>query len=619
MTTRSGVPELPVEPLLRAFDSLRDRSLILFGGKGGVGKTTIATLAALHLSAARPVVLLTTDPASNLADIIPSPPPAVTIEALDAGALYAAFLGKNLEQFLEAGERGTYLSREEIRRLLELSLPGIDELMAWVRIGDLVDAHPGALVVADTAPTGHTLRMLSSGDHFSQLARALEAMQAKHSEIVAHLTRRNVRDALDDFIDRFEDDIERRGALLRDTSRTAFVPVALADPAVVEPTLRLVGELRRAEVDVPLVVLNRAVGACRCSGCETERERETVARSALGGTVVDAPLAPFTLSDVGALRTYLRGELPEGDDAEWVELDSARLDASPPLLFFAGKGGVGKTTAAASVALQLAASEPVTLLSVDPAHGVLDLFPGESLPSSLQIETVDTRSDWISFREKIGDEIERVIAGFAPGGLTLAHDGAVIRQLLDIGPPGADEIFALMRISSLLRSGRRVVVDTAPTGHFLRLLDLPQLGGEWVRELMRLLLRYREIVPPGRIGEELLRISKMLGELRAAFTGAGCSVVVVIRAEPPVAAESERLIAEIEARGLRVGGLIANYLTPAGDCPGASRTRSAEAQVLSRFTGPLVLIPRTPAPPMSAADLREIVPLRQTDGRRVES
>ena len=77
--------------------------------------------------------------------------------------------------------------------------------MTWMRIGELAEENPDAIVVVDTAPTGHTLRMLGSAEHFKQFAAALDAMQEKHRGIVRQFARRNVRDAMDVFIADFED------------------------------------------------------------------------------------------------------------------------------------------------------------------------------------------------------------------------------------------------------------------------------------------------------------------------------------------------------------------------------------------------------------------------------
>src|SRR5206468_5368971 len=225
-----------------AIDSLSSRRVLLFGGKGGVGKTTISAAAALHFSKSRKTILFTTDPASNLADLFSAngqqPTANLQIEALKAEQLYDKFLKENLENFLELGDRGTYLDKEELRRFFELSLPGVDELMAWMRIGELAEENPSSIVIVDTAPTGHTLRMLGAADHFRQLAEALESMQAKHRGMVRQFTRRKVRDALDDFLADFEATARRRRELL--VSSGAFVPVLLSEPWVVEQTRRLI-------------------------------------------------------------------------------------------------------------------------------------------------------------------------------------------------------------------------------------------------------------------------------------------------------------------------------------------------------------------------------------------
>src|SRR5438093_11917997 len=224
----------PPSSLAQTFDSLSDRRILLFGGKGGVGKTTISTAAALHYSATGKTILFTTDPASNLGDLFDNSttrqPNNLLIEALRAEELYSKFLDENLAQFLELGDRGTYLDKEELRRFFELSLPGVDELMAWMRIGELAEQNAEAMVIVDTAPTGHTLRMLAAAEHFQQFAAALESMQEKHHGMVRQFTRRDVRDALDDFIDAFEQRARRRREILTDPKRAGFVPVLLSEP-----------------------------------------------------------------------------------------------------------------------------------------------------------------------------------------------------------------------------------------------------------------------------------------------------------------------------------------------------------------------------------------------------
>jgi arsenite-transporting ATPase len=293
-----------------AFDSLGNRRVILFGGKGGVGKTTIASAAALHYTKTRKVTLFTTDPASNLRDVFGNRQPGtgnLVIEELDATALYARFLKANVANLIEIGDRGTYLDRDELQRFFELSLPGVDEIMAWMRIGELAEENPDATIVVDTAPTGHALRMLAAGDHFRQFALALDAMEEKHRNMVRQLTRRDVRDEIDTFIERFESDASRRRALLTDPARSAFVPVFLSEPWVVEQTLRLIDEVRTNGFDIPHAILNRAIGEPDCKRCRERAKRDKTASARLAPLqIVEAPRACVPLDSVEALRAWMR-------------------------------------------------------------------------------------------------------------------------------------------------------------------------------------------------------------------------------------------------------------------------------------------------------------------------
>jgi arsenite-transporting ATPase len=273
-----------------------------------------------------------------------------------------------------------------------------------------------------------------------------------------------------------------------------------------------------------------------------------------------------------------------------------------PLIVFAGKGGVGKTTCSASVALQLARREKVTLLSVDPAHSVRDVFANQSPPPNLTVETIDTRAKWRHFRDTLGEQIDRAI-----GGLSIAYDSEAMRKLIEVAPPGADELFAITRLADLIAEGKQVVVDTAPTGHFLRLIDLPKTAGDWVHEFMRILLRYRELIPAGTLGEELLRASRALHLVDETLKSDRCRIVVVTRPERIVVAETKRLLGELDARGMRAGNVIANYLTPQNDCPCDRSMRGYEMEVLQGLD--VVAIERRDEPPVALDELASLLPL----------
>jgi arsenite-transporting ATPase len=263
---------------------------------------------------------------------------------------------------------------------------------------------------------------------------------------------------------------------------------------------------------------------------------------------------------------------------------------------------VGKTTLATSLALQRGG----VLISVDPAHSVRDVFARQQPPPSLTVETIDTREKWRAFRESLGEEIERAVSAITPRGFTLEYDAQAMQKLVEIAPPGADELFAITRLADLVAEEKPITVDTAPTGHFLRLIDLPKTAGEWVRELMRILLRYRELIPPGSLGEELIRASRALASLEAAVHGDDCSVVVVTRPERIVVAETKRLIDEVTRRGIHVGGVIANYVTPETDCPCDRSMRAYEEEALAEL-GEVTIVERRDAPVTKLDDLRKLL------------
>ena len=143
--------------------------LLFFGGKGGVGKTTCAAAAALRYASRSPqcsFLLVSTDPNHSLADSLGDfhPPHNLTVLEFSAQHSVDSFKEKHRGTFAEIAARGTFLDEEDIHRLLDLSLPGLDELMALLSIAGWAESQAYDLIVVDTAPTGHTLRLLTTPD-----------------------------------------------------------------------------------------------------------------------------------------------------------------------------------------------------------------------------------------------------------------------------------------------------------------------------------------------------------------------------------------------------------------------------------------------------------------------
>jgi arsenite-transporting ATPase len=262
--------------------------------------------------------------------------------------------------------------------------------------------------------------------------------------------------------------------------------------------------------------------------------------------------------------------------------------------------------------LQLALANPdkrYVAISVDPAHSLRYLFETIEAPKNLAIETIDTKARWRHFRDTVGQKIEEAVDALTPRGMSISHDTEAMLHLLEIAPPGADELFAITRLADLMSDETLagVIIDTAPTGHFLRLLDLTRDATEWVHEFMRILLRYRDLIPAGSLGEELVRASRALKDLDAELRSERTAVIVVTRPERAVIAETQRLIEEIHRRGMHLDGVIANYVTPENgdDCDRSMRAH--ELAALDALADPLI-IERRERPPMTLEELTSLVP-----------
>jgi arsenite-transporting ATPase len=136
-----------------------------------------------------------------------------------------------------------------------------------------------------------------------------------------------------------------------------------------------------------------------------------------------------------------------------------------------------------------------------------------------------------------------------------------MRDLLSFAPPGVDELFALSLLGDELAAGRfgKIIVDPAPTGHLLRLLEMPAIALDWSHRLMRLMLEYRDVVGLGDAAAELLEFSKRTRALEALLRDhARSGVMLVTLDEPVVRVQTRRLARAVRQRGAGVIALVWN-------------------------------------------------------------
>jgi arsenite-transporting ATPase len=635
----------------------RDRPTFHFvGGKGGVGKTTCSAALGIAASASGERVLVaSTDPAPSLGDAFDVPlssrPRRITASRrqlfaveLDAAASFRRWIAARQPLLESIAVNGTWLDDDDVARLIRLSLPGIDELAALFEIAVLARSNRFDHVVVDTAPTGHTLRMLALPATLAGVARVFDAMRDRRREVESALRGRWVEGPEDLLIRELAATAAELHALLRDPHRTRITWVTLPEALSVSEAMDATAALAAAGLTVGGWIVNRRTPRRRgrCAHCD--------ARAALEARAVKRlprhrPLLQATAHDdeprgVAALRA-IAAELgasrrPEGTlraAPRWratlagPSADAAALVEPPTrLVMVAGKGGVGKSTCAAGLALASAERWPernVLLVSTDPAHSLADVFGvdgGNRLRTApnLDVKELDAAAAYATIRAGYATAIDSLFERVAGrSGLDAGHDREVMKQLLDLAPPGLDELAAILDIADTLSAApaarHLIVMDTAPTGHALRLLEMPALVHDWVRTLMSILLKYEGIAGLGSLGALLLDLSRRIGHLRTLIADPDRTrVVAVTRAAALPRLETVRLLRRLRRLHVSTPFLVVNAVGR-GTCASCRRQSAADTRELALLRaalGPprrapgLLLAPVHLPPPSGLAALR---------------
>ena len=247
---------------------------LFFGGKGGVGKTTAASATALYLlnklKSNDSILLFSTDPAHSLSDSLDVKIGNRLVEVkqlrgarlfayeMDASLALERFRAEHGKVLAEIAERGTLLDEQDINELLNLSLPGLDEVMSLFELSELDREGKYAHIVVDTAPSGHTSRLLRLPEVFARMVKALDLMGDKHRYIMAHFARRKpLADEVDVFLCDLSQRIESVRNVLHDEEQTSFTLVTIPEAMSVRETERYLDVLREQNVPVRDLIVNR--------------------------------------------------------------------------------------------------------------------------------------------------------------------------------------------------------------------------------------------------------------------------------------------------------------------------------------------------------------------------
>ncbi|HLX75400.1 MAG TPA: TRC40/GET3/ArsA family transport-energizing ATPase [Terriglobales bacterium] len=603
--------------------------LSLFVGKGGVGKTTVSSAYAVHSAAQdgkRRVLLISSDPAHSLADLfalrLGDRPKAIALPGrrrlylwqVNAEKEFRAFVGKYKEALLATVESGTIFSRQEIEPLLDTALPGLAEISALLAMEQALSSGRYDHIVLDTAPFGHTLRLLQLPEQFARFLDFLEMAGSRDQILAAHFGGK-AGSAPQRFLREWRRIVEGvRQAIARDAR---LFLVTTPEKFAVNESLRVTAALRSGSlaVEVSAVVLNRAVPrAGKCAVCRRRAAMTRAARAVLGKHFSSCPLLvgeDWGAPVLGAQALYAFAQqvflgkhvpAPETTPPPAPEL-GLRAIAWPgldtKLTLVLGKGGVGKTTVSAGLGFRSRSAHPrqgVTICSVDPAPSLDDIFQQEVTNQPQPVlgdrrftaAEMDSAAEFAAWVRGIKDKIDRALSGEQSGvHVELSFERRLFTALLDIVPPGVDEVFAVFRILDLLAAGaQKVVIDLAPTGHALELLRMPQRMQQWSRLLLKTLAAHRTLALAQDVAVEIAAFGQRVRELAALLKDSQrARVWTVMLAEPLPDRETQRLRKELAGLGMARGPLLVNRVLLAADVGTCSRCRRARQWQLATLAG----------------------------------
>jgi len=618
-----------------------DLQFILFGGKGGSGKTTSAAATALHLSKMKPekkILVISIDPAHSLGDsfdlIIGNKitPIAENIWGyeIDAEELLKKYKAEHGAIIKKMAERGTFFDKEDIENFFVMSMPGLDEVMAIIKIANILNSREYDVIILDTAPTGHTTVFLSLPEKMLKWVEVADMMMEKHRYMARRFVGKYVKDECDEFLESQKNDVSKVKKLLTDSKTTEFVPVTIPEPMSIYEIERLVQLLENTRIPVNSVIANRIIMEDnKCPFClarkkEQEKYVKEIEEKFASYNLLKMPLFPKEIRGIEDLtlygeilfapldrETHLTGfgedepkpynvgetlvvaqktgqgqalplhlsEIPPLPQGGMEDL----LEKNLKLIIFGGKGGVGKTSIASAAALQLARhnkEKKVLIFSTDPVHALSDSFDQQIGDKPRQVQDgidnlyaleLDASQMLNNLKEKYRGDIVEVFDKFASSGMDIKFDKEVMENLIALTPPGLEELMALKKIIELMKTSDYdlFVMDSAASGHLLRFLETPDIVREWLKTVFRLLLKYKGVINLSRIYsvESLLDLSRDVRKIQETLANPETTEFVMITIPEEMGIrEMEDLSSALRNLKIPYSHTIINMIISLSDC-----------------------------------------------------
>ena len=466
---------------------------LFFTGKGGVGKTSLSCATAVKLAdEGKNVLLVSTDPASNLKDVLESPVTekiqpvnglknlsAININPEVSAEEYRNRVTEPLKDILPAAE--IKKMNEELSGACTTEIASFDEFSRFISGEN--EGGNFDVIIFDTAPTGHTLRLL-------ELPAAWASFSKENPDGASCL---GPTSALKSSQVRYTNVVET----MRDASQTTFYLVARAEKSSLKEASRTSEELKSLGLNHQKILINGLFKSLDTSDAFALKMEDMAQKqlSELPENLQELeqqrfPLLPYNVLGIEKLRSLLDTSLQEKVVSETLSektnlnhslngidqlVEDLTKDKNHGLIMTMGKGGVGKTIAASTLAIMIARKGfEVHLTTTDPAAHVQDFINQlGTLPDNITIDRIDPKLETQRYTEKV----------LSQKGKDMDEHGKNL-LLEDLKSPCTEEVAVFHAFSKAIQQAKRkfVVIDTAPTGHTLLLLDT---AGSYHREVMR--------------------------------------------------------------------------------------------------------------------------------------
>jgi arsenite-transporting ATPase len=291
-----------------------DLKLIIFGGKGGVGKTSCAVATALALSKKFKTLLISTDPAHSVSDCLKqhigfnvvkvdgaSNFSAIEVVADEALSVFISGHQAELKKLLETS---TNLDNDDIEQMLTLTIPGIDEVMSFKTIIDFIEEGEYDKYVVDTAPTGHALRLISSPKMLDEWIKVAAKMRWKYRYMVTSFAGSYQVDAVDAFLLSLKKTVKRIEGLLKNNLQCEFIPVLIPEAMAILETKRLLADLRNSGIIARQLVVNNVMTSDGCDFCQQRKAGQAPYLREIGETFsgLNRVEVPLFATEIGGLQ-----------------------------------------------------------------------------------------------------------------------------------------------------------------------------------------------------------------------------------------------------------------------------------------------------------------------------